>query len=123
MYQIFIEDNFSAAHQIREYSGNCERLHGHNWKVKVFVKADKLDDLGIGIDFRELKKKIKRVLRLVDHKNLSEVKPFDRENPTSENIAKFLFDKLSNEINSNNLEVSRVEICETPGTGVIYYSE
>jgi len=120
MYEIFIKDSFSAAHQIREYSGDCENLHGHNWNVKVYVKTEKLDNLGIGIDFRILKEKVKEVLRLVDHKDLSKVKPFDEQNPTSENIAKFLFEELSPGINSKDLEVSKVEIYETKSTGVIY---
>jgi len=120
MYEIFIEDSFSAAHQIRKYGGNCEKLHGHNWKVKVFVKTEKLDKRGIGIDFRELKNKVKEILSLVDHKDLGEISPFDEENPTSENIARFIFGKLSNNINSGNLKVSKIKVHETPGTGVIY---
>ncbi len=123
MYEIFIEDSFSAAHQIREYGGNCENLHGHNWDVKVFVEAKSLDNRGIGLDFRILKIEVEKVLKDLDHKNLSEIKPFDKINPTSENIAKFIFDKLSEIVNSDSKKVSKIEIHETQGTGVIYSPE
>lgn len=123
MYEIFVEDSFSAAHQIREYSGNCENLHGHNWKVKVFVKTSKLDNLGLGLDFRLLKKHVKEVLDLLDHKNLSETVFFKEKNPTSENIAEFIFGKLSGSLNFNGIKISKVEVHESKGSGVIYSEE
>lgn len=121
MYEIFIDDSFAAAHQIREYNGDCENMHGHNWKVKVVVKVQELDKLGLGIDFRLLKTKLKEVLELVDHKNLSQISPFNKINPTSENLAKFIYDKISDKIDNKYIKVSRIEVHESEKSGVIYY--
>lgn len=123
MYEIFVEDHFSAAHQIKEYGGNCEKVHGHNWKVKVFVRVKELNELGLGVDFRELKKELKKVLDELDHVKLEEITPFKNINPTSENIAKYIFNKLSSRFNSGPKKVSKVEVCETPGAGVVYSLE
>jgi 6-pyruvoyltetrahydropterin/6-carboxytetrahydropterin synthase len=94
MYELTIEDTFAAAHNLRGYPGNCERLHGHNWRVEVRVAAADLDELGMVMDFRELKEHLTGVLAGLDHTYLNEVKPFDAVNPTTENICRYIAEQL-----------------------------
>ncbi|MCX7830755.1 MAG: 6-carboxytetrahydropterin synthase, partial [Acidobacteria bacterium] len=82
MYELMVKLNFSAAHRVEDYPGNCERLHGHNWVVKIYAKKEELDNLGMVVDFRALKEKTKAVLSRLDHHFLNDVPPFDKINPT-----------------------------------------
>jgi len=114
MYKITIIDSFSAAHYLRNYDGKCENLHGHNWKIQVHVSGTVLDKAGMLIDFGVVKKALKKILLLLDHKNLNEeVEFFQKENPSSENIARFLFEKLEELINSENYQVQGITVYET----------
>ncbi len=106
MYILTIEDDFSSAHQLREYKGKCENLHGHNWKVVLQVKGEKLNSLGLLIDFTELKKILKNILSYLDHKNLNELEPFNTLNPSSENIARYLYDNISDELAAEHPDVA-----------------
>ena len=90
MYELTIEESFASAHQLRGYQGKCENLHGHNWKVELTVRGKKLNDIGLLIDFHDLKKILGEVLTRLDHTNINEVPPFNRENPSSENIARYI---------------------------------
>ncbi|OGV36799.1 MAG: 6-carboxytetrahydropterin synthase QueD [Lentisphaerae bacterium GWF2_45_14] len=121
MYEIDIEREFSAAHFLRGYQGNCSSLHGHNWKVQVFVKAARLDKIGIALDFRKLKKELDTVLLEFDHSHLSELELFKDSNPTSEMIAKVIYEKLKPLIDDGNASVSKVRVCESPGSGATYF--
>lgn len=94
MYEALIISDFSAAHMLRHYKGKCENIHGHNWKVEVLVSSENLDKLGMVVDFKELKKKVNAVLGKLDHKNLNDVPYFKKVNPTSENIAKYIYDRV-----------------------------
>ena len=121
MYEVMIEEEFSAAHALRGYRGKCENLHGHNWKVEVYVRGDRLDEIGMLIDFTHLKKVTRDVMRLLDHRNLNELKPFDLElNPSSEHLAGFILDKLANQINDDRVRVYKVRVWETPSTSATY---
>ena len=113
MYEVTIETHFSSAHRLRQYNGECERLHGHNWIVKVSVASDKLNDLGMVMDFKELKSKTKALMDEFDHQYLNEVSPFTELNPTTENIAKYVFDRLSKVINTDYIKVSKVTVWES----------
>jgi len=84
MYRLEVEDHFSSAHQLRGYKGKCENLHGHNWKVVLSVQGEVLDNLGLLIDFTEIKEILKGILGDLDHKNLNDTLPFDSTNPSSE---------------------------------------
>jgi 6-pyruvoyltetrahydropterin/6-carboxytetrahydropterin synthase len=95
MYKVKIISDFSSAHNLRGYEGNCENLHGHNWKVEAYLKGDTLDNVGMLVDFRVFKKALKTILDDLDHKYLNEHPYFEVVNPTSENIAKYIFDELS----------------------------
>ncbi len=94
MYTVKVEASFSSAHNLRGYKGKCEDLHGHNWKVEAAVSGKKLDDIGMVMDFKYLKMKLNEVLEGLDHKYLNDIPYFKKINPTSENIAKYIYDKL-----------------------------
>ena len=122
MYTVTIETEFSAAHIIRGYNGPCSRPHGHNWKVTVEAKTEVLDKLGLSIDFYELQEKTEEVIAKFDHRDINAIPPFDKElNPTSENIARYIFDELKKEL-PQNMKLSFVAIGET-GQYTAKYSE
>ncbi len=113
MYEITVEDQFSSAHQLRNYDGKCENLHGHNWIVKVSIKGDNLDDKGMLIDFKVLKKILSNIIEELDHKFLNKVPPFEKINPTAENIASHIYYKVEESLNLPGLKVSKVKIWES----------
>lgn len=119
MYEITTEAQFSAAHRLKNYQGPCENLHGHNWLVRATVSCTTLDKCGIGIDFKVLKKELKLIIDNFDHKDLNEV--LGELNPSSENIARFIFTKLKDSLVNHNASVKRVEVYETPGNCAAYY--
>lgn len=123
MYELDIERDFSAAHCLKGYQGNCSALHGHNWVVQVFVKAAELDEIGIAMDFRKLKDELDKLLDRFDHCSLNELPEFENANPTSEMLAKIIFDSLAKELDDDNVKVSRVRVCESPGSGATYYRD
>ena len=98
MYQVKVEGSFSSAHSLRGYKGKCEALHGHNWKVEVEARSDTLDTVGMVIDFKIMKKKLRVLLETLDHAHLNRLPYFKKINPTSEHIAKYLFEKLEKPI-------------------------
>lgn len=95
MYQLSIETKISAAHFLRGYEGPCNRLHGHNWKIKVTVAGSELNEVGMVIDFQVLKTITRQVADSFEHQNLNEVPPFDRLNPTAENMAHYFFTEIA----------------------------
>jgi len=95
MYELTVQAEFSAAHALRGYPGKCARLHGHNFKIEVVVCGTELDDLGMLVDFRKVKARLQEVTEAFDHRNLNEVPPFDERNPTAENLARYLYEQLS----------------------------
>jgi len=123
MYELMVETNFSSAHQLRGYKGECEKLHGHNWKVQVHVIAEKLNELDMAIDFHELKDFVGEVIAPLDHGFLNEIFPFTEKNPSSENIAKWIFDSLKKKVNDNNLRLSAVTVWESEITSATYFEE
>ena len=112
MYKVSATTNFASAHKLRGYEGLCENLHGHNWSIKVQLGSKQLDEIGIVYDFKKLKKNLTDIVILLDHKYLNEIPPFDKINPTSENIAKYIYDSLS-EIVPPHIKVFSVEIGES----------
>lgn len=120
MYQITIETHFSSAHRLRDYNGECERLHGHNWKVQISVASDVLNDLGMVMDFKDLKSNVKPLIVKLDHQYLNEIPPFNEINPTTENISKYLFDEFSKLINTDQIKVTKVEIWESTTSSASY---
>jgi len=111
-YAVTVRSSFSAAHRLPEYEGNCERLHGHNWRVEITVESDSLDSRGMALDFREMKAALGEILARMDHKYLNEVPPFDGQNPSSENIARNIFDRMEGKI-PPPARLSRVTVWES----------
>jgi len=88
-----VSATFAAAHQLKGYGGKCEALHGHNWRVQLFVKTKDVDEIGLALDFGEMKGCLRTILQALDHTNLNDLPAFQRHNPSSENIAQYIFQK------------------------------
>ena len=123
MFDIFIDTHFSAGHHLRHYPGNCEKPHGHNWNIRVTVRATELDHLGMGVDFRTVKNGVKIIIDELDHENLNEHPAFKDQNPSSENIAVFIFNALKPLLQTERYKLYSVLVGETPTSGVIYREE
>ena len=121
MFDIFIKTHFAGAHHLRDYPGDCELPHGHNWKVEVTVRAKKLDNIGMGIDFKVLKKQVKEVVDRLDHRDLNAMEEFSQLNPSSEHIAMFIFQNLEKELTHERYSLYSVKVMETDTSGLTYY--
>lgn len=122
-FEIYVESQFSAAHFLKGYPGDCAELHGHNWKVRVSVACKTLDEAGLGVDFREIKRVLEEVLAGFDHTALNDHPAFRTSNPSSENIARFLYREISAKFDRRGCSVAGVLVAETPETGVFYREE
>ncbi len=122
MYIISIKTGFSASHRIRGYKGNCSRLHGHNYRVEVNVRAKTLNKLGMCIDFRELKSISNKVMEKLDHKNLNDIAFFKKNNPTAENIARFIYNRVKKNLKEKSL-LHSITVWETEEYAVTYGSQ
>ena len=120
MYEISIEQHFDAAHFLRGYQGKCEALHGHRFRVVVKIKSSAVNDIGIAYDFVELKQHLRDILAKFDHTCLNDVPPFDKINPSSENIASTIYNELQPKLARAPVSLSIVEVWESPQTGVSY---
>jgi 6-pyruvoyltetrahydropterin/6-carboxytetrahydropterin synthase len=120
MYEISVEKHFDAAHFLRGYQGKCEQMHGHRYRVVVRVRASRLDDIGLAYDFTELKRHLNDILSRFDHTCLNDVKPFDRINPSAENIAATIYGELKERLAAEPITLSCVEVWEAPEQGVAY---
>ncbi len=118
MYQISVEQHFDAAHYLRGYGGKCEAMHGHRYRVVLKVETSGLDDIGLAYDFVELKKHLAGVVDRFDHTCINDAPPFDKINPSAENIAATIYKELKPRLAS--VTISNVEVWESPQTGVIY---
>ncbi len=123
MYELTVRTRFAAAHSLRGYQGECENIHGHTWQVDVTVKAGQLNDIGLGIDFRELKAKLQSIVRRYDHTCLNDLEEFQNQNPSSEILAREIFHALSRELSSLPLKVTRVRVWESPDAAAAYVEE
>ncbi|WP_298219038.1 6-carboxytetrahydropterin synthase QueD [Halothiobacillus sp.] len=112
--------DFAAAHQLHGYEGNCARLHGHNWKIIVEVTGQKLDDVGMVVDFKAMKKAAREAAKTLDHQFLNQIEPFDRINPTAEHIAVWFFVELSRMLNQPYARVSAITVWENDYSAVTY---
>ena len=120
MYEVMVEGSFSAAHNLRGYRKKCEKLHGHNWKVRVGIRGGKLDKYGMLIDFRDVKDYMEKIIKKLDHKYLNEISHFKVTNPTSENIARFIYDDLKFRLKGSQYGVSKVTVWESDTTSATY---
>ncbi len=122
-YTLKVVTDFAASHALRNYEGACQRLHGHNWKVEVEVSANKLNDVGMAVDFKVIKIATKKVIENLDHYHLNDIPPFDKINPTAENIAAYLYLEIAKLINQNNVSISAVTVWETERACARYSEE
>ncbi|PLX80108.1 MAG: 6-carboxytetrahydropterin synthase QueD [Desulfuromonas sp.] len=120
MYRLTIFTHFAAAHNLVNYQGDCENLHGHNWKVEVTVAARELDKSGLGVDFKVLKRETKQALGLLDHSYLNDLEPFKGLSPSSENIARYLFETLGERLDTDNITVEQVNVWESENACASY---
>lgn len=120
MYEVSIQTAFSAAHRLRNYQGDCEALHGHNWKVQVTVQAHRLNEIGLAIDFKALKKITAESLSRMDHACLNDIAPFDRENPSSENIARVLYRELDGRLAEYGVTLAKISVWESDSAWASY---
>ena len=120
MYQISVEQDFDAAHFLRGYQGKCEALHGHRFRVVVKVAASRVDHIGMAYDFMELKRRLGDILSRFDHTCLNDVLPFDKINPSSENIAATIYNELQPKLADAPVSLACVEVWESPQSGVAY---
>ena len=123
MFELMVETHFSAAHQLRGYKGECEKLHGHNWKVQVYVIAERLNEIDIAIDFHDLKRITDEFIVLLDHSFLNDIFPFTEKNPSSENIAKWTYDSIRKKLNDDNIHLSAVTVWESETTSATYFED
>lgn len=123
MYHLKIQTHFAAAHNLLNYDGDCENLHGHNWKVEVSVKTDTLDDAGLGIDFKILKKYTKQIMALLDHKYLNDLVPFKGISPSSEHISKFIYDELTERLSQHDVAVEMITVWESDNACASYTAD
>ena len=121
MYELKTVTQFGAAHQISNIGGKCENLHGHNWKIEVRVKGGQLGEDGLLVDFKEIKNATSRVIEELDHKFLNELEYFKDISPSSENIARFIFDSLAKDLNNEFIKVSRVTAWESDSACATYF--
>ena len=120
-YELTVKSVFSAAHRLRDYEGPCSKLHGHNWIVEVVVCGDRLQPNGILVDFGELKESISEVLSRLDHADLNEVPPFDKTNPTSENVARWIYEQVGERVNTSDIKLTRVNVREAETSCASYF--
>jgi 6-pyruvoyltetrahydropterin/6-carboxytetrahydropterin synthase len=123
MFELMVETYFAAAHQLRGYKGRCEKLHGHNWKVQVYVLAERLNELDLAIDFHELKRLAEEVISPLDHSFLNDIFPFTEKNPSSENIAKWIYDSLKKRLSESDVDLAAVSVWESETASATYFEE
>ncbi|HEX8353836.1 MAG TPA: 6-carboxytetrahydropterin synthase QueD [Pyrinomonadaceae bacterium] len=121
LFEVMIERNFSSAHQLRGYKGKCENLHGHNYKIEIYARGSELDNIGLLVDFGELKEAADEVVGYLDHRNINELPPFDEElNPSAENLARYILERVSSRVGDERVRVYKVRCFETPTSVATY---
>jgi 6-pyruvoyltetrahydropterin/6-carboxytetrahydropterin synthase len=123
MFQVSVDETFSAGHALRGYKGKCENPHGHNYKVRIILEGPGLDSIGLLFDFTHLKRVIRDIIDGVDHKFLNDQAPFNVINPSAENLAKFFYDETSRQMNvmPQGARIAAVTVWETDTTSATYW--
>jgi len=120
-FEVMIERNFSSAHQLRGYKGKCENLHGHNYKIEIYARGQQLNNIGLLVDFVELKEAADDLVTYLDHQNLNELEPFiSEQNPSAENVARFILERLASRLNDDRVQIYKVRCFETPTSVATY---
>lgn len=121
MYEVTIQGHFDSAHYLRSYQGKCENIHGHRWMTEVTIKTSDIDHIGLAFDFQLLKQKVKLILDELDHCILNEQNPFREENPSTENIARYIYRTIQKDLPNNSISLAKVRVYESPDSWVTYY--
>ena len=120
-FEVMIERNFSSAHQLRGYKGKCENLHGHNYKIEIYARGEELNNIGLLIDFVDLKAAADEIVKYLDHRNINELPPFDEElNPSAENLARYILEYVNGRVADERVKVYKVRCFETPTSVATY---
>jgi len=120
MYKLNVTSSFSSAHKLNGYEGLCKNLHGHNWKVRICVMCDVLDEIGMAMDFGIIKNMLNEMLSELDHQYLNDLPAFKEMNPTSENLARYIYEKMGQKLSQCPCEVVETEVWESEKTSVVY---
>jgi 6-pyruvoyltetrahydropterin/6-carboxytetrahydropterin synthase len=121
LFEVMIERNFSSAHQLRGYKGKCENLHGHNYKIEIYARGRELDNIGLLVDFGELKEAADEIVAYLDHRNINELPPFDEElNPSAENLARYILERVASRVGDERVRIYKVRCFETPTSVATY---
>jgi len=119
-FEVMIERNFSSAHQLRGYKGKCENLHGHNYRIEIYARGRELDNIGLLVDFVELKAAADEVVQYLDHQNINELAPFHVLQPSAENLAKHILEQVSSKVGDKRVQIFKVRCVETPTSVATY---
>lgn len=122
MYRLTVHDYFSSAHQLKGYKGKCETIHGHNWKVEVDVQGERLNEIGLLMDFHDLRRMLRDILERLDHVLLNEVEEFRESNPSSEHVARHVYESLGKKL-SPGVSVSSVTVWESENARATYFEK
>jgi 6-pyruvoyltetrahydropterin/6-carboxytetrahydropterin synthase len=124
MFQVSVDEGFSAGHALRGYKGKCENPHGHNYKVRITIEGPDLDSIGLLYDFSHLKRVMREIIGGVDHIYLNDKAPFDTVNPSAENLAKYFFDETRRQLNAapDGARIASVTVWETDNASATYWS-
>ena len=120
MYKLVVKKEFSSAHVLHGHPGDCKRMHGHNWIVEAKVEGNNINKIGMVIDFKDIKNILSDIISKLDHRYINDIEPFIDNNPTAENISKYIYKELSKNINTDNIKVSEIKLWETNNSAVIY---
>ena len=124
MFEVTVEDTFAAGHYLRNYKGKCENPHGHNYKVRITLRGERLDHAGLLLDFKDLKHVMRPVIDRIDHQMLNDLEPFTEINPSAENLARYFYDETNKqlaEMTDGRVHVKDCTIYETDTTTATYY--
>lgn len=121
MFEVAVQETFAAGHALRGYKGKCENVHGHNYRVEITIEGERLDDIGLLVDFAEVKRLIRKVVARLDHQFINDLEPFDILNPSAENLAKYFYDEVSGGLGGGDaMRVEKVKLWETDTTYATY---
>ena len=120
MYELSVDSHFAAAHCLRDYKGDCARLHGHTWRVTAIIEASTINEIGICIDFKDVARALDEIVGRFDHQTLNNLEEFKDINPSAENIGNLIFNRLSEKLESDNVRVLSVTVAESDRYRVTY---
>lgn len=122
MFEIIVASYIDSAHFLRGYQGKCANIHGHTWKIEVTLSGKNLNEIGLLVDFNQIKKIIREAAELFDHKLINDIEPFSNINPSSENLAKYFFEKIKESLSIySDIQVVKVLVSESRDTSAVYY--